>query len=291
MVNKMLDKTNLAVLICSFCILLFSNLGAGEKISLAVLDFKNNSSIIRFDRLEKAVPEMLKTELSRYQGIVVVERSKIESILSEQALAQTGLIEDMTAQEVGRMVGAQYIIAGEINKADNRLRIDAHLIKVTTGQILGEKINGKNAKSIEPMIRLLANNLIYDLTGEGAYRESQKIHNYHSGWVMAGTAVLAATTAVLHFQYRDNYDRYHDNTTIGEFDTYYDRANAFHKARNLFLALTGGAALTSFILWQSDKSRSNKVYALDSNRNVGQKLALGISMHGNDYLVSLKLNF
>lgn len=291
MVNKMLDKSNLAALICSFCILLFSNLGAEEKISLAVLDFKNNSSIIRFDRLEKAVPEMLKTELSQYQGIVVVERSKIESILSEQALAQTGLIEDMTAQEVGRMVGAQYIITGEINKADNRLRIDAHLIKVTTGQILGEKINGKNEKTIEPMIRLLANNLIYDLTGQGAYRESQKIHNYHSGWGMAGTAVLAATTAVLHFQYRDNYDRYHDNATIGEFDTYYDRANTYHKARNIFLALSGGAALTSFILWQSDKSKSNKVYALDSERETGQKLALGISMHGSDYFVSLKLNF
>ena len=264
---------------------------AEEQITIAVMDFKNNSSIIRYDRLEKAVPEMLKTELSQYKEIVVVERSKIESILSEQALAQTGVIENTTAQEVGRLAGAKYIITGEINKANDHIRIDAHLIKVTTGQILGEKINGKNEKSIEPMVRLLANNLIFDLTGMGIHRESQKIHNYRSGWVLAATAALSATTAALHFQYKDNYDKYHDNTAIGDLDTYYDRANKYHKARNILLVLSGSAALTTFILWQNDKSKHNKVYALDSFKKPEQKLALGLSMQGNDCLVSLRLNF
>lgn len=264
---------------------------AEEQITIAVIDFKNNSSIIRYDRLEKAVPEMLKTELSQYQEIVVVERSKIESILSEQALAQTGIIEDVTAQEVGRLAGAKYIITGEINRVNDHLRIDAHLIKVTTGQILGEKINGKNEKCVEPMVRLLANNLIFDLTGLGTRRESQKIQNYGSGWAMATTAVLSATTAVLHFKYKDNYNNYHDNIAIGEFDSYYDRANNYHKTRNILLALSGGAAITTFILWQTDRSKHNRVYALNSNRINGHRLALGLAMQGNDYLVSLRLNF
>jgi len=50
------------------------------KLTLAVMDFKNNSSVFGYDRLERAIPEMLKTELSRSPEILVLERSKIESI-------------------------------------------------------------------------------------------------------------------------------------------------------------------------------------------------------------------
>ena len=80
-----------------------------NRVTLAVMDFKNNSSIFGYDRLERTIPEILKTELSHSQEILVVERSKIESILKEQALAQAGVIENETAQEVGRLAGAQYI--------------------------------------------------------------------------------------------------------------------------------------------------------------------------------------
>ena len=132
--------------------LILSSLTYGQvndKITLAVMDFKNNSSTMRYDRLQQAIPEMLKTELSRYSEISVVERKKIESIIKEQALVQAGFIDEKQAQEVGRLAGAEYLIVGEINTTSGQLRIDAHLIKVATGQILGEKVTGKNEKQIE----------------------------------------------------------------------------------------------------------------------------------------------
>ncbi|MFZ5518558.1 MAG: CsgG/HfaB family protein [Candidatus Zhuqueibacterota bacterium] len=272
-------------------VLVSTALKADDQITVAVVDFKNNTSAMRHDRLEKSVPEMLKTELSQYQEVIVVERSKIESILREQALGQTGVIENATAQEVGRLAGAKYIITGEINESDGRLRIDAHLIKVTSGQIMGEKVNGRNEESVETMVQLLANNLIFDLTGQGSHCESQKIHRYFPEWALATTAVLSAATIVLHARYLDNYDMYHDASAIGQFDDYYNQANSYHKARNVLLALSGSAALTTFILWQNDRSRQNTVYALLSGANFDQKLALGFAATGDRCLVSLRLNF
>ena len=87
------------------------------------------------------------------------------------------MIENETAQKVGQLAGAEYIITGEINRIGNQLRIDAHLLKVATGQVLGEKITGRNIESVEPMVKLLAQNLIFNLTGKGARQDFSKIKN------------------------------------------------------------------------------------------------------------------
>lgn len=259
-------------------------------LTLAVMDFKNNSSVFGYDRLERAIPEMLKTELSRSPEILVVERSKIESILKEQALAQTGVIEQETAQEVGRLAGAEYIITGDINTIGNQLRIDAHLLRVATGQVLGEKITGKTVENIEPMVKLLAQNLIFNLTGKGVRQNFAKVRRYYTKWALATTAAFAITSAILHFNYKNNYDNYHETDQTGKFDSYYDNANKYYKARNIMLMISGAAALTTFTLWRKDQGEENKIYASNHHFKPGN-ISVAFAMQKGDYLISLGLRF
>ncbi|HEX9972392.1 MAG TPA: CsgG/HfaB family protein [bacterium] len=262
-----------------------------EKITLAVMDFKNNSAQFRHDRLEKAIPEMLKTELSYNNDIVVVERSKIESILAEQALAQSGVIETTEAQEVGRLAGAQYIITGEVNTINNRLRIDAHIIKVSSGQVLGEKVNGNDRESLEPMVKLLAQNIIFNLTGKGARKSYAKIQDYHSKWAVITTGAASIATVVLHVQYKNYYDKYHETDHLDKFDRYYSDANRYYKTRNIFMIASGIAAITALTLWQNDRSEMNKIYADNQIDNIPKTLSIGLAMENRDYLLSLHLSF
>ncbi len=260
------------------------------KLTLAVMDFKNNSSVFGYDRLERAIPEMLKTELSRSPEILVLERIKIESILKEQALAQTGVIEQETAQEVGRLAGAEYIITGEINTIGNQLRIDAHLLRVATGQVLGEKITGRTVENIEPMVKLLTENLIFNLTGKGARQDFAKVRRYHTSWALATTAALLITSAILHFNYKNNYDNYHETTHLGKFDSFYDNANKYYKARNIMLMISGAAALTTFTLWRKDQSEDNKIYASNHPFKPGN-ISVAFAIQKGDYLFSLRFRF
>jgi len=262
-----------------------------DQITLAVMDFKNNTILSRYDQLERAIPEMLKTEISQFPEIVVVERNRIENILTEQALAQTGLIEKQKAQEVGRLVGAQFMITGELNKTGSTLRIDAHLIKVATGQVVGEKVSGQNEKSIEFMVKLLAKNLIHNLTGEGQRQESIRIHNYYTNWGLITMAALTVTSGILHFKYNDYYNKYHKTNEIDNFDIYYNKANQYYKSRNIMLAISGAAALTTFILWRKDQSEGNKIYATNHNSKIQQQFSMGFAMQQDNYLVILSLKF
>lgn len=231
-------------------------------ITVAVLDFKNSSGLFNLDVLEKNVPEMLKTELSRPgSGIWVVERQKLEMILQEQALAQTGLIDQKTAQEVGQLAGAQYLLTGEISLSGSRLRLDCHILKVATGQVRGEKVVGGDRNVSEEMVRMLASNILHNLTGEGQYRQSLRLKNYPTAWFVLATALTAVATGVTHGIYHKAYDNYQSATNLEDIDHYYNRAGDFRKARNVTAIVSGALALTSLQFWLKNQSEQNRVIA------------------------------
>ncbi|KAA0227709.1 hypothetical protein EDS67_14115 [candidate division KSB1 bacterium] len=230
-------------------------------ITVAVLDFKNNSGQFNLDVLEKNVPEMLKTELSRAgSGIWVVERQKLEMVLQEQALAQTGLIDQKTAQEVGQLAGAQYLLNGEISLSGSRLRIDCHILKVENGKVRGEKVVGDRNAS-EDMVRMLASNILYNLTGEGQYRQSLRLKNYPTTWLALATALTAAAAGVTHAIHHQAYDNYQSANRLEDIDKYYSRAGDFRKVRNVTAIVSGALALTSLQLWLKNQSEQNRILA------------------------------
>lgn len=230
-------------------------------ITVAVLDFKNSSGLFNLDVLEQTVPEMLKTELSRPgSGIWVVERQKLEMILQEQALAQTGLIDQKTAQEVGQLAGAQYLLNGEISLSGSPLRIDCHILKVENGQVRGEKVVGDRNAS-EDMVRMLASNILYNLTGEGQYRQSLRLKNYPTTWFVLATALTAAAAGFTHGIHHQAYDNYQSANRLEDIDKYYNRAGDFRKARNVTAIVSGALALTSLQLWLKNQSEQNRILA------------------------------
>ncbi len=231
-------------------------------LTVAVLDFKNNSGLFNLDMLEKNVPEMLKTELSRTGSrIWVVERQKLEMILQEQALGQTGIIDQQTAQAVGQLAGAQYLLTGEISLSGARLRIDCHILKVETGQVRGEKVVGRDRSVSADMVRLLAANVLYNLTGEGQYRQSLRVKKYPTSWFVLATALTSAAAGLSHGISHEAYRKYQSAANLEDFDKYYNRAANFRKARNVAVIVSGALALTSAHLWLKNQSDENRILA------------------------------
>lgn len=234
-------------------------------LTVAVLNFQNNSGLFNLDLLEKNVPEMLQTELSRPgSGLLVVERQKLEMILQEQALGQTGVIDQQTAQAVGQLAGAQYLLTGEISMAGARLRIDCHILKVATGQVRGEKVVGRDRRASAEMVRLLASNILYNLTGAGQYRESVRLKRYPAAWLALAAGLTAAATGVTHGISRAAYQKYQAATTLADLEKHYDRASDYRKARNATAMVTGALALASVHFWLKNHADHNRIFAAAS---------------------------
>lgn len=77
--------------------------------------------------------ERLIHELIQQNSLTVVERSKIDSILKEQKLGQTGTIDVQKAIEVGKLASAESVIIGTITGFENKIEIIARVIDTKTG--------------------------------------------------------------------------------------------------------------------------------------------------------------
>jgi len=86
--------------------------------------------------LGKAISTMLVTEFSGREGIQVIERSQLNDLLREQDLNLSGRIAESDAIEVGKMLGAQYVIHGGATAILDQLRMDIRAVNVETSEIV-----------------------------------------------------------------------------------------------------------------------------------------------------------
>lgn len=113
------------------------------RIPLAVAPFANHSGDARFDPLGKALADMLVTDLAQVSSLQVVERERLQALLDELRLADSGFLDPSTAQRMGRGVGARYLLTGAFVSVSPDLRIDARIVSVETGEVLrSEAVSG-----------------------------------------------------------------------------------------------------------------------------------------------------
>src|SRR5688572_18746221 len=88
---------------------------AQAKPVVAVLYFDNNSigkDARDFDGIGKGLADMLITDMSQNANIRVVERERVQALLTEQNLVKAGTIDPQTAIRLGKFMGAQYMVYG-----------------------------------------------------------------------------------------------------------------------------------------------------------------------------------
>ena len=236
-----------------------------QKTSIAVSEFKNSTGIYSNESLCSTIPEMLKTELAQLGELFIVERSKLDVTLGEQALSQSGAIDTVNKPQTGKLKSAEFIITGELSYVGDRLRIDTHIIRVESGEIFAEKITGPDEVALESMVRMLAGNINYNLVGKGHHKTHEKIRNYHPK-IIIGTAIGAGIIGIA-FQdaFNKNSEKYEKATRIDEFDKYYDDSNNSKIGRNVGLSISGALLTTGIVLWLYQKSGPNTLLAYNNS--------------------------
>jgi TolB-like protein len=118
--------------------------------TVAVLDFDNNSGRTEYERIGSALAAMTISDLSSVPALQLVERQRINDVITEQKLQRTNLFDSTTAVRAGKLVGAQYILTGSFAAVQPSVRIDTRVISVETGQIVKTAhVTGKEDKFFE----------------------------------------------------------------------------------------------------------------------------------------------
>jgi len=154
-------------LIYSSCSVLCAVPRQEDKIVIAIVDFRNTSKDNSLDYLEKTIPESIITKLGKSGRTEIVERARLQDALKEMELSSTGIIDEQSAVELGRAVGAQAILVGSYVSIEEIIRINARLIDVQTGRIIkAETVQGNVGKEIFSLMDELALSVETQLLGE-----------------------------------------------------------------------------------------------------------------------------
>ncbi len=181
---------------------------------VAVLSFETTEGRTEARDLGEAAAILINQNLISIPNISVVERERLEDIIEEIGLSQTGLTSDEI--EVGNILNVQYLIAGAVADLGNRFLLAARIINVETGNILQSasvEIPSNSFLSISSELVMIKK---YPITaafrsmifpGWGQFYNDKP----RKGSIILGSELLMAASTissyVLYKQSKDAYDR------------------------------------------------------------------------------------
>jgi tetratricopeptide (TPR) repeat protein len=87
--------------------------------------------------LERGMAELITTDLSRTDQIIVVERARLAALLAEMSLQKSGATDRSTNVRAGKIIQAGRIVSGQLLQSGERLRVDAAIVNTATSLVAG----------------------------------------------------------------------------------------------------------------------------------------------------------
>lgn len=105
--------------------------------TVAVMYFDYQGKNEEMGLLRKGLAQMLISDLSGSGAYTLVERDRLQALLDELELNRSKKIDRKTANRVGKLLGAQYMVLGGYFDLFGTLRVDARVVAVETGEVVG----------------------------------------------------------------------------------------------------------------------------------------------------------
>ena len=149
-----------------------------KKTKIAVLDFQLQGEGHKTADMGEIVSEWLITALVKEGRFDVIERRLLKKIMEEQKLAMSGIVDESSATQLGKLLGVKVIISGSVMKFENMLEVNARIIDVETATIIAaESVTSTTATGLEKVIAQMAEIIIKDFPLEGyvVHRDKKSI--------------------------------------------------------------------------------------------------------------------
>jgi TolB-like protein len=105
--------------------------------TIAVMPFSYSGTNQTIQPLTRGLAQLVVTDLAKSRQLRVLERERMQAILSEMRLADSGGADPQTALRSGRLLRASRVVQGTIAERGTDLRVDAAVVDVQTAGVAG----------------------------------------------------------------------------------------------------------------------------------------------------------
>lgn len=148
------------------------------KTKIAVLDFQMQGEEQENQDMGSIVAEWFITAMVKEGRFDVIERRLLQKILSEQQLVMTGVVDESSATQIGKLLGVKVIISGSVMKVRDMLEVNARIIDVENASIIAaESVKSSTASRLQDLIVEMSAKIIrnFPLEGYVVDRDGRKV--------------------------------------------------------------------------------------------------------------------
>lgn len=148
------------------------------KTKIAVLDFQMQGEEQENQDMGSIVAEWFITAMVKEGRFDVIERRLLQKILSEQQLVMTGVVDESSATQIGKLLGVKVIISGSVMKVREMLEVNARIIDVENASIIAaESVKSSTASRLQDLIVEMSAKIIrnFPLEGYVVNRDGKKV--------------------------------------------------------------------------------------------------------------------
>jgi len=139
-----------------------------KKTKIAVLDFSLQGKNFETADMGKIVAEWFITAMVKEGRFEVVERGMLQKIIAEQKLALSGVVDETTATQLGKVLGVKVVITGTVMQLQGITEINARIIDVESASIItAENVRSSNTASLQQMVVQMSEKIIKNFPLEG----------------------------------------------------------------------------------------------------------------------------
>lgn len=124
-----------------------------KRLKIAVIDFQNQTGDASNDALVKGISDTLIDNLQKSGAYRLIERKRLETVLSELKLSMDGLVDSNNAKQLGGQLGVDALLFGNLSSVKyttgkstifimwtesqkTEVGLDARIVNVETGEII-----------------------------------------------------------------------------------------------------------------------------------------------------------
>ncbi len=146
-----------------------------KKTKIAVLDFSLQGNNFETTDMGKIVAEWFITAMVKEGRFEVVERGMLQKIIAEQKLAMSGVVDESTATQLGKVLGVKVVITGTVMQLQGITEINARIIDVESASIItAENVRSSSTASLQQMVVQMSEKIIKNFPLEGYIVQRKK---------------------------------------------------------------------------------------------------------------------
>ena len=241
-----------------------------QKYNIAVLDFdgqgiSNGETTILTNRF--------RGEIVNTDSFIVVERKRMEEILSEQGFQLSGCTSTECAVEIGQILNTQKMITGSVGKIGKIYTVNISIIDVETSRI--DKTYSRDYQGdIEGLMKILKI-IAWEISGREIIKPISSVPLYVSGISFLASVGFGTYSF---FQAQNSYNKYEEAKYYDEMTKYKNDAQKYDRYI-LYNAISAGISSSVFLIYYKFYKRSSELPDFSVNIYQSNPQTIGIAIN------------